>query len=63
MQSSMDHFQAGYQQQLPASASGPALTTLQLFTPVITQEFHPQGQKLSMNRQLGYTPGDTDMIR
>jgi uncharacterized damage-inducible protein DinB len=40
-----------------------ALTPLQLFTHVITHEYHHKGQILSMSRQLGYSPIDTDIIR
>jgi uncharacterized damage-inducible protein DinB len=39
-----------------------ALTPLQLYTHVITHEYHHKGQVLSMSRQLGYTPVDTDLI-
>jgi uncharacterized damage-inducible protein DinB len=39
------------------------LTPLQLFTHVITHEFHHKGQMLTMSRLLGYTPVDTDVIR
>lgn len=39
------------------------VTPLQLYTQVITHEFHHKGQLLSMSRQLGYTPVDTDIIR
>jgi uncharacterized damage-inducible protein DinB len=39
------------------------LAPLQLFTHVVTHEFHHKGQVLSMSRQLGYTPVDTDIIR
>jgi uncharacterized damage-inducible protein DinB len=39
------------------------LTPLQLFTHVITHEFHHKGQVLSMSRLLGYVPVDTDVIR
>ncbi|ASK60768.1 damage-inducible protein DinB [Virgibacillus phasianinus] len=38
------------------------LTTLWLYTHVITHEFHHKGQIVSMSRQLGYTPDDTDLI-
>jgi uncharacterized damage-inducible protein DinB len=34
-----------------------------LFTHVITHEFHHKGQILSLSRQLGYTPVDTDVMR
>ena len=40
-----------------------AITPLQLFTHVITHEYHHKGQILSMSRQLGYKPIDTDIIR
>jgi len=39
------------------------LTPLQLFTHALTHEFHHKGQVLSMSRQLGYVPVDTDVIR
>jgi uncharacterized damage-inducible protein DinB len=38
-------------------------TALEVFTHVITHEFHHKGQMLSISRQLGYTPVDTDVIR
>lgn len=38
-------------------------TALEVFTHVITHEFHHKGQILSISRQLGYTPVDTDIIR
>ena len=38
-------------------------TPLALFTHVITHECHHKGQVVSMSRQLGYTPPDTDLIR
>ncbi len=39
------------------------LSVLQLFTHVITHEFHHKGMILNMTRQLGFTPVDTDIIR
>jgi len=39
------------------------LTPLELFTHVITHEFHHKGQILTMSRVLGYIPVDTDVIR
>ena len=36
-------------------------TPLQLFTHVVTHEFHHKGQILVMSRQLGYIPPDTDV--
>ena len=38
-------------------------TAFEVFTHVITHEFHHKGQVLSISRQLGYTPVDTDVIR
>jgi len=38
-------------------------TPLQLFTHVITHEFHHKGQIMTMCRLLGYPPPDTDIIR
>ena len=39
------------------------VSVLQLFTHVITHEFHHKGIILNMARQLGFTPVDTDIIR
>lgn len=39
------------------------LTPLQLFTHVITHEFHHKGQIMTMSRLLGHIPPDTDVIR
>ncbi|MCF8238796.1 MAG: DinB family protein [Saprospiraceae bacterium] len=36
---------------------------LKLFTHTITHEFHHKGQILTLSRQLGYTPVDTDIMR
>ena len=38
-------------------------TPIELFTHAITHEFHHKGQILSLTRQLGYVPIDTDIIR
>lgn len=38
-------------------------TPLALFTHVVTHECHHKGQVVSMSRQLGYTPPDTDLLR
>jgi uncharacterized damage-inducible protein DinB len=35
----------------------------EIFTHVITHEFHHKGQILNMGRQLGLVPPDTDIIR
>ncbi|MCI0450344.1 MAG: DinB family protein [Chlorobi bacterium] len=38
-------------------------TVLELFTHVITHEFHHKGQIMTMSRILGCTPPDADVIR
>ncbi|MEJ2903603.1 DinB family protein [Pedobacter panaciterrae] len=38
-------------------------TTLEVFTHVLTHEFHHKGQIMIMCRLLGHTPPDTDIIR
>ncbi len=40
-----------------------SITAFELFTHVITHEFHHKGQILSLSRHLGYVPIDTDIIR
>jgi len=40
-----------------------SVTPLQLFTHVLTHEFHHKGQIMTMCRLLGHTPPDTDIIR
>jgi uncharacterized damage-inducible protein DinB len=40
-----------------------SVSVLDLFTHVITHEFHHKGQILSMGRHLGYMPVDTDVVR
>jgi uncharacterized damage-inducible protein DinB len=49
--------------KIPGREQQFTVTPLQLFTHVITHEFHHKGQVLTMSRQLGYTPVDTDIIR
>lgn len=39
------------------------LTRAEIFTHVITHEFHHKGQILMLARGMGYTPPDTDIIR
>lgn len=39
------------------------ISPLQLFTHVITHEFHHKGQIMSLSRELGYIPVDADIIR
>lgn len=39
------------------------VTPLELFTHMITHEFHHKGQIMTMCRLLGHVPPDTDVIR
>lgn len=48
---------------VPSRPAPLQLTPLQLFTHVITHEFHHKGQILSMGRLLGHVPPDADIIR
>lgn len=47
---------------LPRKGDMVTTTPLQVFTHVTTHEFHHKGQVVSMSRQLGYIPVDTDVI-
>ncbi|WP_254901241.1 DinB family protein [Tuberibacillus sp. Marseille-P3662] len=66
----VDEFLKTFQGQWDLSLTGPvpwqdeeeSLTTLWLFTHTTTHEFHHKGQMVSMGRQLGYIPFDTDLI-
>lgn len=40
-----------------------SVTSFKIYSHVITHEFHHKGQILSMSRQLGYTPVDTDIMQ
>ncbi|QKY70708.1 DinB family protein [Lentibacillus sp. CBA3610] len=58
-----------YADKLDMNVKGPVpwqkedeeLPVLWLFTHTITHEFHHKGQIVSMARQLGYVPDDTDL--
>ncbi len=62
----LDEFAARWETAITGSVpwqDEPAtLTPIWLFTHVITHEFHHKGQIVSMSRQLGYTPEDTDLV-
>ncbi|HEX8426744.1 DinB family protein [Hymenobacter sp.] len=58
-----NHWQTTQLFTVPSRPTPLLLTPLALFTHVVTHEFHHKGQLLSMSRQLGYTPVDTDVIR
>lgn len=63
----LDHYQPEFNQLVTNHVAGRelalTLTPLQLFTHVITHEYHHKGQAVSMSRQLGYEPIDTDLVR
>ncbi|QQK78224.1 hypothetical protein HUG15_07355 [Salicibibacter cibarius] len=52
----------GIKGNVPWQKEKEELTTLWLYTHVITHEFHHKGQIVSMSRNLGYIPEDTDLI-
>ncbi|MBM7645398.1 putative damage-inducible protein DinB [Scopulibacillus daqui] len=54
-----DYILTGY---VPWSHQEEGLTAMWLYTHTITHEFHHKGQIVSMGRQLGYIPLDTDLI-
>ena len=58
-----DDYLAPITRLIPRKGLTFTLTPLQLFTHVITHEFHHKGQILTMSRLLGYIPADTDVIR
>ncbi|RDC66373.1 DinB family protein [Adhaeribacter pallidiroseus] len=49
--------------EIPWRKTTKEATPLALFTHVITHECHHKGQVVSMSRQLGYTPPDSDLLR
>lgn len=61
----LHHFASGFSVEIPVQVNDTtgSITPLQLFTHVITHEFHHKGQVLSLSRHLDYTPVDTDIIR
>lgn len=58
-------FEVNYQAniQIVRDSATVNITPLQLFTHVITHEFHHKGQIMSLSRILGYSPVDADIIR
>ncbi|GAA0606783.1 DinB family protein [Virgibacillus siamensis] len=62
----LDEYEGKYEAKLKGSVSWKEgdveLSVLWLFTHTLTHEFHHKGQMVTMGRQLGYTPTDTDMI-
>ncbi|HVW12771.1 MAG TPA: DinB family protein [Mucilaginibacter sp.] len=58
-----DNFEKPFTAMVKHRGFSMTLSPLQLYTHVITHEFHHKGQILTMSRLLGYTPADTDAIR
>jgi uncharacterized damage-inducible protein DinB len=63
LKSSLEMSDKTFTNKVPNRGQQFTFSALKLFTHVITHEFHHKGQLLSMSRQLGYTPVDTDIIR
>ena len=61
----LNHFKQPDQPVTNKANSGILLTVtpLELFTHMITHEFHHKGQIMTMCRLLGHIPPDTDVIR
>ncbi len=65
MQEFINRFASNSEQLIDFEIQGKSgrTTSHKLFTHVITHEFHHKGQILSISRQLGYNPVDTDIMR
>jgi uncharacterized damage-inducible protein DinB len=61
----LDQFNNQYDQPLEGEIAGRNFRAapLQLFTHVVTHEFHHKGQILVLGRSWGYEPVDTDVLR
>lgn len=61
----IDSFQNSYFEDITGVAGDRtfAASPFKVFMHVITHEYHHKGQILTISRQLGYTPVDTDIIR
>lgn len=55
--------QINYFENIETPNSINTVKPLQLFSHVITHEYHHKGQILSLSRHLGYIPVDTDIMR
>ncbi|SDQ10833.1 DinB family protein [Virgibacillus salinus] len=62
----IDEYEGEYEYKLtgrvPWQEDHEELSVLWLFTHTTTHEFHHKGQIVSMARQLGYIPSDTDLL-
>lgn len=61
----IEHFKDDYNKPISSERDGKITTAtpLEVFTHVITHEFHHKGQILSISRQLEYLPVDMDIMR
>jgi uncharacterized damage-inducible protein DinB len=62
----LHHFSGSLEERINGTLSRNrqvSASPLELFTHVITHEFHHKGQMMTMCRLLGHTPPDTDVIR
>lgn len=59
----IEHCSQGKETEFEINGRRRVASYLELFTHVITHEFHHKGQILSLSRHLGYLPVDTDVIR
>jgi uncharacterized damage-inducible protein DinB len=61
----IETFENDYLQELSSVNDGTTYfaSPFKVFTHSITHEYHHKGQMLSISRQLGYIPVDTDIIR
>lgn len=62
----LDEYEGEYEYKLtgrvPWQEDNEELSVLWLFTQTTTHEFHHKGQIVSLARQLGYIPSDTDLL-
>ena len=65
MERFLDHFDQRYDQPVEGELASRHFraTPLELFTHVVTHEFHHKGQILVLGRAWGYEPLDTDVLR
>jgi len=62
----LHHFSGHLEERINSTLSSNrqvSASPLELFTHVITHEFHHKGQMMTMCRLLGHMPPDTDVIR
>ncbi len=58
----LNEFEGNYEHKIKGEVEEDVFSVLWLMTHTMTHEFHHKGQIVSMARQLGYTPPDTDLV-